>query len=58
MAIVVFHKGNVEDLKDKLEALCMDEKLVAKYKKDVSEFICNKYDWDVVTDKTMTLYGY
>jgi glycosyltransferase involved in cell wall biosynthesis len=55
---VVFHKGNVEDLKDKLEALCMDEKLVAKYKKDVSEFICNKYDWDVVTDKTMTLYGY
>lgn len=53
---VVFNKSNVADLKDKLQILCDDSKLVKKYKSEATEFICNKYSWDDVTTKTINLY--
>lgn len=53
---VVFEKGNIEDLRDKLQALldCPDE--VRKYRETASEYICEKYNWDDVVDRTLALY--
>ena len=51
-----FKKGNVEDLKNKLQELCENEELVKKYKDDASKFICSKYNWDEVVKRTIELY--
>ncbi|MGM9551708.1 MAG: glycosyltransferase family 4 protein [Clostridia bacterium] len=53
---VVFKKGNVGELAKKLQQLCDDEELVSNYKKDASDYICKKYNWDDVVDKTLELY--
>lgn len=53
---VVFKKSDVKDLREKLQMLCEDESLVAAYKEKAADYICNKYDWDVVTEKTLQLY--
>lgn len=54
---VVVKKGNVEQLRDTLQNLCRNEDAVRKYKELATEFICNKYNWDEVVDKTLELYG-
>ena len=53
---IVFHRGDVEDLREKLQATCDREELVQDYKKDVAKFICGKYDWDEVAAETAKLY--
>ena len=53
---ITFKKSSVEDLKDKLETLINDEKLVNKYKKNAQKFILNKYNWDEVVKRTIELY--
>lgn len=53
---VVFQKGNVEQLREKLQDLCQDPERVKRYKDISSDFICRKYNWDDVVDKTVTLY--
>lgn len=53
---VTFKKSDVADLKEKLQMLCDDEKLVQKYKNEATDFICGKYNWDKVTQKTIGLY--
>lgn len=53
---VTFRKSNVADLKEKLQMLCDNTKLVFDYKEQAADFICGKYDWDVVTEKTIKLY--
>lgn len=54
---VVFKKSDVDDLGDKLRMLFENEKLVERYKREATEFICRKYDWDDVVGKTLELYG-
>ena len=54
---VVFRRGNIEDLKEKLQVCCDDETMVKGYKKGAADFICGKYDWDEVVEKTVRLYG-
>ena len=50
----IFLKGNVNSLKEKLEA-CLNDKI--KYKPDdISNFICNKYDWNNIVDRIMEIY--
>ena len=51
-----FKKSNVQDLHDKLQYLCDHNEIVMQYKKNASEFICNKYNWDNITDETIRLY--
>ncbi len=51
-----FKKSNVNDLKDKLQQLCDDIGTVNKYKSGASDYICTKYAWDDVVDKTINLY--
>lgn len=53
---VTFEKGNVNDLKEKLQMLCIDEKRVQSYKNSASDYICEKYNWDDVVNKTLSLY--
>lgn len=53
---VTFKKSSVSDLKDKLQMLCDNVMIVNKLKETSAEFICNKYNWDDVVDKTLELY--
>ncbi len=52
----VFEKGNVNCLSEKLQELCDNKDKVEKYKSEAKEFICNKYNWDKVTEQTLRLY--
>lgn len=51
-----FAKGSVEDLQDKLQRLLQSPEMVEKYKKESSEFICAKYNWNDVLEQTLALY--
>lgn len=53
---VIFKKSNVEDLKRKIQELCDNPEIVQTYKKDTADFICKKYNWDEVVEKTLQLY--
>lgn len=52
-----FRKGSIEDLKERLEYLLSDSETVEKYKASASQFICEKYNWEEVVDKTIQVYG-
>ena len=54
---VTFKKSNVEDLKNKLEWLISHKRETMGYKNEAAAFICNKYSWDDVVEKTLRLYG-
>ena len=53
---IVFKKGNVCDLMEKLQKACDYENIVNFYKGQATDFICDKYSWDDVVDRTLTLY--
>ena len=53
---LVFEKSNVEQLQEKLQEACDKPKMVKKYKEEAADFICEKYNWDDVVEKTMELY--
>ena len=53
---VTFQRGNVDGLREKLEWLLGDKEAVEKYKNEAAEFICSKYNWDEVVEKTMRVY--
>lgn len=51
-----FRKGSVSDLRKQLEYLLAHEEKVREYKEAASEFICSRYNWTDVTEKTCKLY--
>lgn len=53
---VIFKKSNVKDLRVKLQYLCGNKDIVNKYKSEASVYICSKYNWDEIIDKTLSLY--
>lgn len=53
---VVFRKSDVSDLRDKLQTLIDHPDIVQKYKNEATEFICAKYNWDDVTERTIELF--
>ena len=53
---VSFRKGDVSDLKEKLEFLLSNPEKVAEYKKASADFICRKYNWEDVVEQTEVLY--
>jgi len=55
---VTFKKGDVNDLKEKLQMLCDDPQRVEAYKNCAAEYICSKYDWEDITIETLKLYGW
>lgn len=52
----IFSQGNVDELRRVLQELLSDSDKVRQYKEQASEFICNKYNWDEVVDRTLELY--
>lgn len=53
---VKFEKGNIGDLTKKLQLLCDDPQTVEKFKSLSADFICRKYNWDDIVEKTLNLY--
>ena len=53
---IVFKKSNVEDLKEKLQYACDHTDEVSFFKSQAADYICNKYNWDDVVEKTMRVY--
>lgn len=53
---LVFEKSNVEQLKERLQEACDKPEMVDKYKKEAADFICEKYNWDDVVERTMEMY--
>lgn len=53
---VVFEKGNVEDLREKLQGLLDRPEEVKRFKDAAADYICSEYSWDDVTEKTLELY--
>lgn len=53
---VLFRKSDTADLAQKLQMLCDSPELVEELKVQSSAFICRKYDWDDVVDKTLMVY--
>lgn len=51
-----FKAGDIDDLKEKLQMLCDNAGLVEDMKKTAAEYICGKYDWNEVTDRTLAVY--
>ncbi|MBQ3046355.1 MAG: glycosyltransferase family 4 protein [Clostridia bacterium] len=52
-----FKNGSAEDLCVKLRFLCENPQKVERCKAVSSQYICNKYNWDDVVNKTLELYG-
>lgn len=53
---IIFRRGDISDLKEKLQNAIDSENLVNKIGSVSAEFICNKYNWDDITKKTIDLY--
>lgn len=53
---VVFPKSNVEALRETLQRLCDDPASVKAYKDAAQAYVCEKYNWDEITNKTLELY--
>lgn len=54
---LIFRKSNVLELQKRMQNVCNDEEMVQSYKDEAADFICSKYSWDDVVEKTMRLYG-
>lgn len=53
---LLFRKSDVSNLKEKLQNACDHPEMVETYKAQAEEFICRKYNWDDVVEKTLKLY--
>ncbi len=53
---VTFHKGDVADLRARLQDLLDHPDKVQQYKDAAADFICTKYNWDRTTAETIKLY--
>ena len=51
-----FSAGNVESLRTVLQELLDKPEIVEGYKNGAADFICGKYYWDDVVDRTLELY--
>lgn len=54
---VTFKRGDIMCLKEKLEYLLAHEDVVQSYKSKSADFICNKYNWEDVAERTLELYS-
>lgn len=54
--VLLFHKSDTVELREKLQFVCNHPDEVRKLKHGVSDFICQKYNWDDVVKQTLDLY--
>lgn len=53
---LIFRKGDVKDLREKLKYMLEHPDIVHSRAQESADFICGKYNWDEVVDKTILLY--
>lgn len=53
---VAFRKSDTAALQEQLQTLCDKPELVAQYKANAADYICDKYSWEQVTRQTLSLY--
>ena len=53
---VIFKKANIDNLREVLQNLLDNPRRVEAYKTGATEFICQKYNWDDVVNRTVELY--
>ena len=53
---LIFKMSNVQDLQSKLQRVCDHPDVVSKFRQQSADFICEKYNWDDVVEKTIKLY--
>lgn len=53
---LIFKQSDVNDLREKLQEACDDSAKVLQRKARAADFICKKYNWDDVVEKTLELY--
>lgn len=53
---VTFRKGDVADLTEKLRHLCGAPQEVQQYQESAADYICERFNWDHVTEQTLVLY--
>ncbi len=53
---ITFPAGDTAALRECLRELCSSPERVAGYKRNAQKFICEKYNWDDVTQRTLALY--
>ena len=53
---LLFKKSNVDDLREKLQFVCDHPDEVKKIKEGATDFICKKYNWDEIVEKTLEVY--
>lgn len=53
---VTFKHGDAEDLQRQMEMLLQNPEKIWEYRKTAADFICHKYDWDCVVDRTLDVY--
>lgn len=54
---VSFEKSNTEDLLIKMQMLCDNADFVNKYKNTAAQYVCERFNWDEITEKTLNLYS-
>ena len=54
---VTFRKSDANDLRAVLQRLCDEEDTVRNFKERAADFICDRYSWDDVTERTLQLYA-
>lgn len=53
---VTFRRGDVEDLRAKLQSLCDAPQQVKKLQETAADHVCAQYDWEEITTRTIQLY--
>lgn len=53
---LTFQKSNAYDLREMLQNLLYDANLVSEYRKSTSDYVCEKYKWDSVVERTLEIY--
>lgn len=53
---VTFRKGDIADLQEKLQYLCDNPDVTEKFGSESADYICKKYSWNSVVDKTLEIY--
>lgn len=52
-----FRRGDVQDLRRKLQKLLDQPELLENYRRQSTDFICEKYNWDEVVKETLDVYA-
>lgn len=53
---VTFRKGDIADLAEKLQYLCDKPDVTADYKSKSADYVCSKFNWNDIVDKTLDIY--